>query len=164
MRPGRPRFDSCPTKGSHFAQRHRKNTISQRYDENLLKLKWAELRSQNPVTVNGDQVPAFHSDFLPFPCLEMVPFPEILKGDLLCELHEDKGEADQSAVFLAPPCLRMTSTSASSQSLGAFHYHPQLSEFTLSSLAMHQSSSSPPFSTSHLVPCTRVCPFCFTSP
>lgn len=60
------RFPFCP--GTQ-----EKHPVSQTNGGTLLKLKRAKLRSQNPVTVNGDQVPAFHSDFLLFPCLEMVP-------------------------------------------------------------------------------------------
>lgn len=60
------RFPLCP--GTQ-----EKHPVSQTYGGTLLKLKRAKLRSQNPVTVNGDQVPAFHSDFLLFPCLEVVP-------------------------------------------------------------------------------------------
>lgn len=50
-----------------------KHPVSQRNGGNLIKLRRAKLRSQNLVTSKGDQVPTFQSDFLAFPCLEMVP-------------------------------------------------------------------------------------------
>lgn len=60
------RLSLCP-------ETQEKHPASQRYGGNLLKLKTAKLRSQIPMTVNGDLVPAFSSDFLSYMCLEMAP-------------------------------------------------------------------------------------------
>lgn len=131
-----------------------KHPVSQRYGGNLLKLKRAKLKSQNPVTVNGDPVPAFHSDFLAFPCLEMVP-KEICSVTFM----ETKVKLT-SLQFLRPTLLEDDlQHQPLPQSLGTFHNHTHISEIILSSLAMASTMN-----TSHLVPCTHVCPFCFTSP